>query len=75
MAYNGWKNWETWNIVLWASNEEGPYHFVLDNRPYTAEKAAEIAFEMYPNGTPDMKGPAELVKVDWEEVATAWNEE
>jgi hypothetical protein len=23
MAYNGWKNYETWNVALWVSNEQG----------------------------------------------------
>ena len=26
MAYNGWKNYETWNVALWIDNEPGSYH-------------------------------------------------
>lgn len=25
MAYNGWKNYETWNVALWIDNDQGSY--------------------------------------------------
>lgn len=26
MEYNGWKNYETWNVVLWIANDYPTYH-------------------------------------------------
>lgn len=76
MAYNGWKNYETWNVALWAGNDEGSYGYVRENRPYDEEKAARVGFELYPHGTPDFHGDASrMVKVDWQAIADSWNEE
>jgi hypothetical protein len=26
MSYNGWKNYETWNVALWVDNDQGSYY-------------------------------------------------
>ena len=29
-TYNGWTNYETWNVNLWLENEEGTYHHMRE---------------------------------------------
>ena len=29
-SYNGWPNYETWNVMLWIDNEEPAYLFYRD---------------------------------------------
>jgi hypothetical protein len=72
--YNGWSNYETWNVALWIDSDENTYHTVKENAPFTAVKAQRIALELYPKGTPDMDSPADMDRVNWKEIARAWNE-
>ena len=44
MSYNGWKNYETWNVALWIDNDEGSY-------TYAREQLAEIRDETEPEYT------------------------
>jgi hypothetical protein len=40
-TYNGWKNYETWNVALWIGNDEGFYELGQEARNY-AEFVSEI---------------------------------
>jgi hypothetical protein len=73
MTYNGWANYETWNIVLWVDNEIGSYRARCEQKePWTAELAEEFCREQYPDGTPDMDGPDDMDEVLWDMVAEHW---
>jgi hypothetical protein len=30
MSYNGWKNYETWNVALWIQNDEVLYNLARE---------------------------------------------
>lgn len=51
--YNGWKNRETWNVALWADNDEGSYKYVQSQKPYNVAKAKRVAQELFGDATPD----------------------
>lgn len=73
MSYNGWANWETWNVNLWMMDEGHYPDVVFDGLPFTQESARQLVREAFPNGTPDMNSAQEYAEVDWEHIADAWN--
>jgi hypothetical protein len=34
ISYNGWENYETWNVALWINNEEGLYNLAQECGDY-----------------------------------------
>lgn len=79
--YNGWKNWETWNVALWCDNEYAVYQDRVTRNPRTAQEVEDFVREWWPDGTPDMRGETDdaFVRdariVDWQEIAEHWAEE
>lgn len=51
--YQGWTNYETWNVNLWISGDESMYKAAKREQPFTEDSAEEFVLEMLPIGTPD----------------------
>jgi hypothetical protein len=34
ISYNGWENYETWNVALWINNDEGLYNIAREAGDY-----------------------------------------
>ena len=81
-GYSGYENWETWNVSLWLSNDEGLYNQTIDimdqNPPrysepakaYFADEASE-ALEEFVDELLDenvITDKISIHRVDWQEV-------
>ena len=51
-SYNGWANYETWNVALWLQNDEGLYNLACESGTYESFKdCMKEVFNKY--STPD----------------------
>jgi hypothetical protein len=82
-TYNGWKNYETWNVNLWIQNDEGLYGFVRDSLESLMDRCdndwenvsindiQEIVHDAFPlHKTPDGVSLFSN-EIDWNEISDA----
>jgi hypothetical protein len=43
--YNGWKNYETWNVALYLNNDEGSYLAVKEYVKDTLDSTDELSYD------------------------------
>lgn len=77
-TYNGWTNWETWQINLWLDNEEPWYRskkrFLMCGK-LDIDSVKKFCSECFgKEATPDMN-PGDWDKVNWEEILQSFKDE
>ena len=83
-TYNGWTNYETWNVKLWLDNEEGSQREVarMARRSASAYDLGQALRDMVTEDAPDLGASmyadllgAALSEVNWLEIAEAYRED
>lgn len=86
-TYNGWTNYETWNVALWLNNDQGlqeAAHEIVseswdDTYPWKAGEALkDFVEEMQPDLGANMWSDlltAALSQVHWTEIAENFHED
>jgi hypothetical protein len=69
------RNFETWNVLIWATDDESTFKAMRELRPFTVESAKDFIMGLHPHGTPDMIDVNDMKLVDWNEVTEEFNKE
>lgn len=48
--YNGWKNYETWNVAMWINNDEGLFYVAKSVDTY--KQFCEVLAEQFTSNNP-----------------------
>ncbi len=76
-GYNGWTNYETWNVNLWIDNEYGSYKRKQSFLRAHSEDMNESDVEQFCIDEFGLKTPDgdSLSEVNWAELCEAWKYE
>ena len=74
-SYNGYANYQTWNVCLWINNDEGLYHLAAQCDSYEnfRESMREVCSGSLAHETPDGVAWSDS-GVNLTEMAEFWNE-
>ena len=56
MSYNGWTNWETWNVAMWIGNDEMFHRMMTQGAKGDWELFKSLAMQFGITKTPDGVG-------------------
>ena len=80
-TYNGWKNYETWNVALWLGNDSNTADYIDEMLEGTKDisEAADMLKDYVEEQQPDLPASmfvdllnAALCEVDWYEIAKTY---
>ena len=74
MSYNGWTNWETWNVAMWIGNDEMYHRMMTQGAKGDWEQFKALAMQFGITKTPDGVS-FEDPKVNQDEISKAHAEE
>ena len=74
MSYNGWTNWETWNVAMWIGNDEMFHRMMTQGAKGNWEQFKALAMQFGITKTPDGVSFEDL-EVNHYEISEAYAEE
>ena len=74
MSYNGWTNWETWNVAMWIGNDETFNRLMTQGAKNDWEQFKALAMQFGITKTPDGVS-FEDPKVNQDEISKAHAED
>jgi hypothetical protein len=75
MSYNGWSNYETWNVSLWYGDL---FASLASEQKLYGDYLEELVVEMEMGSIPESSLAADILnaslrRIDWEELADHYN--